>query len=128
MTAKEDPHNILVPLKKYDEIPSVPSDKLDSIRYVGSGTGIGGPFIVVTASYTGGDNEHSFLACWNGAWLKSNPPGMSIVLLHDAHGDKAKAIISKTLQISLSAAAGGMATYAIVHALGNDSIRGDIEL
>ena len=128
MTANEDPHNILVALKKYDEIPSVPSDKLDSIRYVESGTGIGGPFLIVTVRYTGGDNDHSFMACWNGAWLKSNPPGMSIVLLHDAHDDKGKALISKTLQINLLAAAGGMATYAIVHALGNESIRGDIEL
>jgi hypothetical protein len=128
MNANEDPHNTLVPLKKYDEVPSVPSDKLDSIRYVESGTGIGGPFIVVTVSYSGGDNAHSFLACWDGAWLKSNPPGISIVLLHDAHGDKGKALISETLQINLSAAVGGRPGYAIVHALGNDSIRGEIEL
>jgi len=121
-------HHTLVALEKVEKVPDHPSDPLQGISVIEGGTGVGGPFVIVTVRYAGGDKEHSFRACWDGSWLKSNPPGISVQLLHDANGDQAKANISKTLQINLSAAVGGGATYAIVGAPGLEGGRADVEL
>lgn len=119
---------ILIALKRVDAVPDKPSDLLLGIADATGGTGIAGPFVTVKVSYSGGEVEHDFFACWDGSLLKSFPPGVPIRLLHDNKGDAAKGIMDRTLQINLHEAVGSGATYVVIEADGHEAVTATVEL
>ena len=53
-------------------------------------------------TYGGGCGEHSFELYASGGWVKTNPPGKDIVLVHDGHGDSCEAAINEELRFEIS--------------------------
>jgi hypothetical protein len=82
--------------------PTGKSDPVIAIEDAKYSDGFAGKFIVATMRYGGGCKDHEFAAYWDGSWMESNPPGMNIVLSHDAKGDTCKAIVTKMVQINLA--------------------------
>lgn len=101
MATQGNGHHTLLALKRVDEVPATPKDPLNEIEVVEYDSGIGGHFLVVRVRYGGGMAEHHFEAYWDGSWMKSDPPGISINLRHDANQDPGRALIDETLQIMI---------------------------
>ena len=119
---------VLVALQKV-EVPAQPNDPITSIADAHYITGIGGHFIVADVKYGGGCKTHEFTAYWDGAWNKSNPPGIAIQLRHDKKGDTCKAIVETKLQINISEPANiERRFWAEIHGTGASSNRVDIEV
>lgn len=91
----------IVQLTQANPLPDKPSDPVSAIKNVKFITGIGGHFITADLTYGGGCKEHEFQAVWDGSWMESMPPQMTIRLLHDAKGDRCKAIVNDTVQINI---------------------------
>lgn len=63
---------------------------------------IKGNNLILEVSYGGGCEEHDFSLVGSQMISKSLPPIRAIKLVHDAHEDKCKAIIMKTLTFDIS--------------------------
>lgn len=63
---------------------------------------IEGNNLILEVSYGGGCEEHDFSLVGSQMISKSLPPIRSVKLIHDAHGDKCKALIMKTLTFDIS--------------------------
>ena len=64
---------------------------------------IEGDILKVTVQYSGGHQEHEFTLYWSGISTRSLPPQLPMVLKHDANGDQAEALITRTIEFELSA-------------------------
>ena len=62
-----------------------------------------GDSLTVTVQYSGGSAEHEFTLESKGAATKSLPRQQMLVLHHDAHGDRARALITEERRIPLAA-------------------------
>lgn len=62
---------------------------------------INGDSAFLTISYSGGCNEHTFEIIWGEFYTKTYPPGTDIVVVHNAHGDACKALITETLSFNI---------------------------
>lgn len=60
-----------------------------------------GDQLVVKVRYGGGCRRHDFRVVWNGQLRKSNPPQLSLMLIHDSHADPCRALVYQTLRIDL---------------------------
>ena len=56
----------------------------------------------VLVEYSGGCEEHSFSAYWDGSFVKTNPPRARIILVHDDNGDVCRMLVTEELHIDLS--------------------------
>ncbi len=63
---------------------------------------IEGNNLILEVSYGGGCEEHDFSLVGSQMISKSLPPIRAIKLIHDAHEDKCKALIMKTLTFDIS--------------------------
>lgn len=61
-----------------------------------------GSEISYVVRYGGGCEPHEFRLLTTGAIMKSMPPQMSVVLHHNANGDKCRALITDTVSFDLS--------------------------
>jgi len=57
----------------------------------------------ISVTYGGGCKEHLFRLVWDGNLSKSNPPQITLHLLHDAQDDHCRALLQQELQFDLSA-------------------------
>lgn len=64
---------------------------------------ITGDSLTVTVQYSGGSAEHEFTLESKGAATKSLPRQQMFALHHDAHGDRARALITEERRFSLTA-------------------------
>lgn len=62
---------------------------------------IKGDSAFLTISYSGGCNEHTFEIIWSEFYTKTYPPGTGIFVVHNAHGDACKALITETLSFNI---------------------------
>ena len=83
------------PGKKIKEIKSDP--------FTMGEVSIQGGVMKIKVTYAGGSKEHDFKLYWNGITARSYPPQTSLYLKHDANGDTAEALLTKTLQFDLAA-------------------------
>ena len=77
---------------------------VDSQRYLdASKSNFGDPFeidnvlkeenmLYINVNYGGGCKEHSFEVIWASDFIKTNPPSIGIVLVHDANNDMCELI------------------------------------
>jgi len=79
-------------------IRDIPSDPFKMGEVV-----IAGDILKITVSYAGGAAEHDFTLYWDGIVARSYPGQTRIALKHNAHGDGAEALITKTLEFDLTA-------------------------
>ena len=56
----------------------------------------------IKVDYTGGHKEHNFTLYRGNNAKKSNPPQIDVYLKHNANGDNAKALQTKTLEFNLA--------------------------
>ena len=61
-----------------------------------------GDSVEVSVAYPGGCEQHSFEFIWNGAITKTNPPGIDLIIKHNANGDACEAYITETLTFALT--------------------------
>lgn len=61
-----------------------------------------GGVMKIDVSYAGGVKEHEFTLYWNGIVARSYPGKTTVVLKHNANGDNAEALLTKTLQFDLA--------------------------
>ena len=66
---------------------------------------ISGDIMLVTVEYSGGCEDHSFEMIGEMAIMKSLPPKRTVTLVHNANGDSCRELITKTLEIDISALA-----------------------
>jgi hypothetical protein len=57
--------------------------------------------IKISVSYGGGCKPHNFSITWDEIIQNSNPPGMNLIVTHDANGDNCEAYITETLVFPL---------------------------
>lgn len=57
--------------------------------------------LAIEVRYGGGCRQHRFRLVWSGAMTLSNPPHASFRLVHDAAGDRCKALVRETLYFDL---------------------------
>lgn len=62
---------------------------------------INGDNVEITVSYSGGCQPHSFEIIWDETISLSNPPGINILITHDANGDNCEAYITETISFPL---------------------------
>jgi len=62
---------------------------------------IAGRTLTVTVSYSGGCEEHDFVAWWSGALGTSAPPMVPLDLVHYGHGDSCEAALTEDVLIDL---------------------------
>ncbi|MCA1200128.1 hypothetical protein K9B35_19345 [Sphingomonas sp. R647] len=55
-------------------------------------------------TYLGSEGSHAFVACWDGSWIETSPPGLSVLLGHHGSGDEHAAPTKQTLCIDMGAA------------------------
>jgi len=65
-------------------------------------TAVAADTLLVYVNYGGGCKEHDFFLFGSTAWEESDPPVMSMVIIHDGHWDMCYALIHKTLRFDLS--------------------------
>ena len=58
--------------------------------------------LAVSVEYSGGSSKHQFDLYTNMMIMKSMPPKLNVFLQHNANGDQAEALISKTLLFDIS--------------------------
>jgi hypothetical protein len=61
--------------------------------------------LLLTVSYNGGCNEHTFKFIGSTSISKSLPPIRSVQLVHNSNGDLCKKLITETIEIDLKALA-----------------------
>lgn len=91
------------------DIPGItkvkPDTKLDDIKsdpFTMKKAAIDGGVLKIDVRYPGGAKDHDFTLYWNGIVARSYPGKTTVVLKHDANGDNAEALITKTLQFNLA--------------------------
>ena len=57
--------------------------------------------LTVTVSYSGGCADHEFNLVTSGVFRESHPVQLEVALVHDAHGDRCKAILTDTRRFHL---------------------------
>lgn len=62
---------------------------------------INGDILSITVSYSGGCEEHDFKLYFNGMYMKSLPPKITLMLYHDNKGDSCRSIVEKTLKFDI---------------------------
>jgi len=62
-----------------------------------------GSVLNITASYSGGCNEHGFKLYSSDQIMLSYPPVIGMVIVHNAHNDACEAYITETFGVDLSA-------------------------
>lgn len=87
---------------KIPEIRIVRTMPTETDRFQVKGTAIKGNLLSIDVQYSGGSKEHTFELFSNQMMMKSLPPKMNLFLQHQANGDLAKALITKTLLFDLS--------------------------
>jgi hypothetical protein len=92
----------VLPLNVMRTIPAEPADTILGIEDVSFSTGIAGNFAMATIRYGGGCKPHEFKAYWDNSWIKTKPPGINLVIRHNANGDTCKAIKTTRVQIDLA--------------------------
>ena len=65
---------------------------------------IQGDILKLTVTYSGGCKDHTFELKANGAIMKSMPPQMPIMLIHEGNGDDCRSLIEETLKFDVSPA------------------------
>jgi hypothetical protein len=61
-----------------------------------------GGVIRIKVSYAGGHKDHDFTLYRGNTVKESNPPQVDVYLKHNANGDKAEALLMKTLEFNLA--------------------------
>lgn len=61
-----------------------------------------GGVLKIDVSYAGGAKDHEFTLYWNGIVARSYPGKTSVHLKHNANGDMAEALITKTLEFDFA--------------------------
>ena len=61
-----------------------------------------GDTLKVDAGFSGGCEEHTVTACWDGSFLESSPVQARITLYHDANGDTCEAYLQATYSFDLA--------------------------
>jgi hypothetical protein len=61
-----------------------------------------GDLLEIEIGHGGGCEEHSYILCYDPAFLESAPVQTSLTLIHDAHGDSCEAYLQATLTFDLS--------------------------
>jgi hypothetical protein len=56
----------------------------------------------LTVSHTGGARTHGYQLAWRGGFLETFPVQTGLTLSHNAHGDRAEAMVTKKLSIDLT--------------------------
>lgn len=91
------------------DIPGItkvePGTKIDDIKsddFSMKQVSVEGDILKIEVSYAGGMKEHEFTLYWNGIVARSYPGKTTVVLKHNANGDNAEALITKTLQFKLT--------------------------
>jgi hypothetical protein len=56
----------------------------------------------ITVAYSGGCKTHTFTVIWDEVITNSNPPGINLIITHDANGDACEAYITETLVFPLT--------------------------
>jgi hypothetical protein len=70
---------------------------------LGEAMSIEAGILQVSVSYGGGCEDHTFVACWNGAvTTTSDPESLLLTLAHDAHDDLCDAFVTRDLFIDIS--------------------------
>lgn len=59
-------------------------------------------YLVLSVSYSGGCEDHSFALNTRGDFSATYPPELKITFWHDAHGDRCRAMIDKKLWYDLT--------------------------
>ncbi len=113
----EDKNEALLVLKSsaseyYDAISNPSAETSDPFE-LGEIT-VNGDEVNVTVSYAGGCAPHTFEIIWNEAISLSNPPHISLVIIHEANGDNCEAYITEVLSFKIDSlmgesSAGGVA-------------------
>lgn len=95
--------------KEAPKIPGItkvePGTKIKDIKsdpFTMKGVTIEGGVMEIKVSYGGGNEEHEFTLYWSGITTRSYPPQTNVFLKHDANGDMAEALLTKTLQFDLA--------------------------
>lgn len=60
-----------------------------------------GDSLIITVSYGGGCQKHTFDLIWDGQILLSYPPQINLLIAHHANGDACKQLVTESLKISL---------------------------
>ncbi len=60
-----------------------------------------GSQLYIDVKYGGGCKEHSFEIIWGGDFIKTNPPSIQVIIVHDANNDMCEAYLSNKLKIDL---------------------------
>ncbi|MFZ5554947.1 MAG: hypothetical protein ACOZCO_17685 [Bacteroidota bacterium] len=63
---------------------------------------ISGDILTIDVSYSGGCEEHEFKLYFNGMYMKSLPPKITLVLYHNHKGDACRSIVDKKLKFDLT--------------------------
>jgi hypothetical protein len=70
--------------------------------YEVGGIVVDGDTLVVTVSYSGGCEEHTFTPCFDGAFAESDPVQATLELFHDDHGDTCEAYPTVDVPVDLA--------------------------
>jgi len=62
---------------------------------------VNGNEVSVTVSYSGGCKPHTFEIIWDEVVANTNPPQISLIILHDSNDDNCEAYITETLVFEL---------------------------
>ena len=84
-----------------------------------SNVSIDGDILSLEASYGGGCEDHFFQLCWDGEVMESDPPQISVHLIHDGNDDSCEAYLSEELSFDLSPAGFGSGETVIVGVAGS---------
>lgn len=63
-----------------------------------------GDQLVINVSYSGGCEDHDFSLHSNGMYMKSMPPKLNILLVHNANGDACRSLLERTYRFDMAAA------------------------
>lgn len=80
--------------KDYVQPEDMPSFEITDMK-------IEGDIAELFITYSGGCNQHEFKAYFNGAFMKSMPPKVNVMIEHDSKGDSCRELVSDTLYIDL---------------------------
>jgi|GEM_PF-1833482 len=97
--ADEDEPEIpgITKVERGTKIDDIKSDDFDMKKVT-----IEGDVMKIDVSYAGGKADHDFTLYWNQMVAESYPGQTTINLKHDANGDNAEALITKTLKFDIS--------------------------
>lgn len=86
---------------------------------VGADVTVDGDLVRVTATYSGGCEEHAFQGCWDGGIVDGASPYARIRLVHDARNDRCEGTIAQRILIDVGAVP---PSYRVAAVIGPDTI------